>query len=105
MPGTVRRFPDTGRVPQIGWNAVRFARAAPGHRGRARRPATTTSSTRTTASPTIPPTLLGVTEYSVEFCSIVARDNIVATQFHAEKSGELGLALLRGFADLGRPPC
>ena len=32
VPGTVRRFPDTGRVPQIGWNAVRFTRAAPRHR-------------------------------------------------------------------------
>jgi imidazoleglycerol phosphate synthase glutamine amidotransferase subunit HisH len=29
---------------------------------------------------------------------VVARGNIVATQFHAEKSGSLGLALLRGFA-------
>jgi glutamine amidotransferase len=34
----------------------------------------------------------------VEFCSVVARDNVVATQFHAEKSGPLGLALLRAFA-------
>ena len=38
-----------------------------------------------------------------EFCSVVARDNVVATQFHAEKSGELGLALLRGFAAWDAP--
>ena len=29
VPGTVRRFPDTGRVPQIGWNQVRFTRPHP----------------------------------------------------------------------------
>ena len=41
---------------------------------------------------------LGVTEYGQPFCSIVARDNLVATQFHAEKSGPVGLALLERFA-------
>ena len=49
-------------------------------------------------APTEPDDVLGVTDYGAEFCSVVARDNIVATQFHAEKSGPLGLALLRGFA-------
>ena len=29
VPGQVRRFPDTGRVPQIGWNRVRFTREHP----------------------------------------------------------------------------
>jgi glutamine amidotransferase len=42
--------------------------------------------------------VLGETEYGEPFCSVVARDNIVATQFHTEKSGRLGLELLRGFA-------
>ena len=42
--------------------------------------------------------MLGVTEYGTSFCSVVARDNIVATQFHAEKSGPVGLGLLREFA-------
>ena len=37
VPGTVRRFPDTDRVPQIGWNQVRFTRPHPAHRRRARR--------------------------------------------------------------------
>ena len=47
---------------------------------------------------TDPDDVLGITDYGDEFCSVVARENIVATQFHAEKSGPLGLALLRGFA-------
>jgi glutamine amidotransferase len=48
--------------------------------------------------PDAPADALGTTDYTVEFCSVVARDNVVATQFHAEKSGPLGLALLRNFA-------
>jgi glutamine amidotransferase len=48
--------------------------------------------------PDEPADALGVTDYTVDFCSVVARDNIVATQFHAEKSGPLGLELLRAFA-------
>jgi len=38
------------------------------------------------------------TEYGIEFASVVAHDNVVATQFHAEKSGGLGLRLLAEFA-------
>ena len=49
--------------------------------------------------------VLGITDYTVEFCSVVARDNVVATQFHAEKSGALGLALPARLRGVGRPPC
>jgi glutamine amidotransferase len=44
------------------------------------------------------PYTLGVTEYAgVEFSSAVRRGNLIATQFHPEKSGRLGLALLKDF--------
>jgi len=97
VPGRVRRFPDDLRVPQIGWNEVRFAR---------RHPVVPPAHDRGHfyfvnsyyAVPDEPADVLGVTEYGHEFCSVVAHDNIVATQFHAEKSGPLGLALLRAFA-------
>ncbi len=90
-------LPDDRRVPQIGWNEVRFARDHP-----------LTASLPELGhyyfvnsyycSPADDADVLGVTDYGVEFCSVVARANIVATQFHAEKSGRLGLALLREFA-------
>ncbi len=97
IPGDVRRFDDDLRVPQIGWNSVRLRRDHPvtadfpdgGH-------AYFVNSYY--AAPADPDHVLGETEYGVEFCSIVARDNIVATQFHAEKSGELGLRLLHAFS-------
>ena len=54
-------------------------------------PPTATSSTRTTPFPRTPKTCSARRDYGVEFCSVVARENLIATQFHAEKSGELGL--------------
>ena len=97
VPGAVRRFPDDLRVPQIGWNEVRFVREHPvtvelppsGH---------FYFVNSYFCSPADDADVLGVTDYGFEFCSVIARRNVVATQFHAEKSGALGLALLRGFA-------
>lgn len=97
IPGTVRRFSDSLRVPQIGWNAVRITRTHPvldrfpdgGH---------CYFVNSYYADPGDPDAALGLTEYGVEFTSIVARDNVVATQFHAEKSGPLGLRILTNFA-------
>jgi glutamine amidotransferase len=42
---------------------------------------------------------LGHTEYGVTFPSVLARDNVVATQFHPEKSGDDGLRLYGNFVD------
>ena len=41
--------------------------------------------------------VLGTTDYGLEFCSVIAMDNLVATQFHPEKSGALGLRLYENF--------
>lgn len=97
IPGDVRRFPGDRRVPQMGWNEVQFARAHPvtrqlpdhGH---------FYFVNSYYCVPADPHDVLGATEYIDTFCSVVARDNMIATQFHAEKSGELGLSFLRGFA-------
>jgi glutamine amidotransferase len=42
-------------------------------------------------------------EYSSPFCAMIWRDNIVATQFHPEKSQTAGLQLLKNFAQGSRP--
>ena len=47
--------------------------------------------------PTDKDTIVAVTEYKSEFCSILAKDNLFATQFHLEKSGEKGLRILQAF--------
>lgn len=97
LPGRVRRFPEGRRVPQIGWNEVRFTRP---HPVVARLPEIGHYYFVNSyyADPAETADALGRTEYGVEFASVVARDNIVATQFHAEKSGALGLRLLADFA-------
>ncbi len=97
VPGTVRRFGDELRVPQIGWNEVRVVRDHPVTRGLPTG-AHCYFVNSYFASPSDPADVLGLTEYGPEFCSIVGRGNIVATQFHAEKSGPVGLALLEAFA-------
>lgn len=43
--------------------------------------------------------VLGTTDYGIEFCSVLAVDNLVATQFHPEKSGELGVRLYQNFLE------
>ncbi|MBM3671269.1 MAG: imidazole glycerol phosphate synthase subunit HisH [Actinobacteria bacterium] len=97
IPGQVKQFPLTARVPQIGWNSVQLRRDHPvtadfpdgGH---------CYFVNSYYAAPADTADVLGSTEYELDFCSIAAHDNIVATQFHAEKSGPLGLSLLRAFA-------
>ena len=91
IPGIVRRFPDAPgfKIPQIGWNDV------------------------STVDPYAPengefyyfvhsycadlsPFTAGTTEYAgVKFTSIVRRGRLLATQFHPEKSGKAGLALIK----------
>jgi glutamine amidotransferase len=104
LPGDVRRFPDSGRVPQIGWNAIRFRRPHPVVADLPETPYCYFVNSYY-AAPADPDHVLGTTEYGVEFCSVVAHRNIVATQFHAEKSGEIGLRLLRGFASWDGRSC
>jgi glutamine amidotransferase len=39
----------------------------------------------------------GTTDYGINFCSVLTRGNLVATQFHPEKSGEMGLKFYDNF--------
>lgn len=43
--------------------------------------------------------IAGATDYGIEFTSMVWKDNVLATQFHPEKSQKLGLKILKGFKD------
>jgi imidazole glycerol-phosphate synthase subunit HisH len=96
LPGNVRRFPDSARVPQIGWNEVRFGRDHPLRAGLPDAGHFYFVNSYY-ADPVDAADILGRTEYGPEFCSVVAHDNVVATQFHAEKSGALGLRVLANF--------
>jgi glutamine amidotransferase len=100
LPGMVRRFPAEGglKVPQIGWNSVSIVRPHPLLDGIP--DATYFYFVHSYyADPSEAATVIGSAEYGVDFAAIVARDNVVATQFHPEKSSDLGLRL---YANFGR---
>ena len=48
--------------------------------------------------------VVGESEYGERFVSMVERDNVMATQFHPEKSSMDGLRMLRNFAELAAVP-
>ncbi|MGB2758281.1 MAG: imidazole glycerol phosphate synthase subunit HisH [Acidimicrobiia bacterium] len=98
IPGTITRFPSTVRVPQIGWNLLSFARPHPLTIGLPADNTYTYFVNSYYAQPTNAEDLLATADYAGPFTAMVARNNIAATQFHAEKSGELGLTILKNFA-------
>ncbi len=97
FPGTVRRFADDARVPHMGWNQLK---------------------------PTAPATLLrgigldahlyfahsyyvpvmsataATCEYTVPYTAVLESGNIFGVQFHPEKSGPVGLRIVKNFLDL-----
>lgn len=90
------------RVPHIGWNAVRKARAG-AWRGTALETLTEPASMYFIHSfhvrPADPSVAIAETDYGMRtFCSAVAQGPIVACQFHPERSGAAGLEIYRRFA-------
>jgi imidazole glycerol-phosphate synthase subunit HisH len=102
VPGTVRRLPDGQKVPQIGWNQVHYSAATANHPLFADIPDGSDfyfvhSFYCDLGEPSL---VAGTTHYGVNFPSVLMRDSLIATQFHPEKSGRLGLQLLRNFVTL-----
>jgi len=107
LPGVVRRFPGAPglKVPQIGWNSVEFARMHPVFAGIPDR-AEFYFVNSYYPVPADQECIYGFTEYGVRFASVVARRGLVATQFHLEKSGQVGLRMLDNFCRWdGRMAC
>jgi len=100
LSGKVKRFTPANfmdKVPQIGWNAVSIRR---------KHPVLKWIEDNSEfyfvhsyyAVPKIKEEIIGETDYAgVKFAAIVGRNNLIATQFHPEKSGMLGLKLLDNF--------
>lgn len=95
-PGRVRRLPDGLKVPHMGWNTVRFQRQHPLWDG-IPQDSHFYFVHSYYADPVERGDVAGLTEYGVPFCSVYARDTVVATQFHPEKSGENGLRIYANF--------
>lgn len=105
LPGKVVRFQLDGKlqadgsrfkVPQMGWNRVRQTRAHPLWEG-VEDGAYFYFVHSYYAAPDNPADTIGEADYGGMYTCAVARDNLVATQFHPEKSAAAGLRLYRNF--------
>ena len=101
IPGVVQKFlplPGALKVPHMGWNSFDKVGDSPLLRGLA-----CPAYAYFVHSYYVPLTAEvdsgAVTEYGVPFWSVVSLGNIHATQFHPEKSGEVGIAVLRRFKE------
>ncbi len=94
LPGGSRRLPDDVKVPHIGWNEVTWQRPHPYVEGI---PDGTRFYFVHSYAPDANDDSVGVTEHGRRFAAAAARDNVFATQFHPEKSGESGLAIYANF--------
>ena len=95
MEGVV---PADYKIPHIGWNALIFKQESPLfqyiHDG------DYVYFVHSYCARNCEDSLLATTEYGPELTAAVAKGNIYGCQFHPEKSGAVGLNILRGFADL-----
>jgi imidazole glycerol-phosphate synthase subunit HisH len=96
IPGRVKRFPAGLKIPHMGWNQVAQV---------VKHPVFNNIADNTNfyfvhsyyVDPVDKSVIAGITEYGNRFCSMIIKDNLFATQFHPEKSGEPGLTLYANF--------
>jgi imidazole glycerol-phosphate synthase subunit HisH len=94
LPGKVQRLAGDVKVPHMGWNAIELVGAHPYLAG-------IDDGTRFyfvhSYAPPVDAATIATTTHGAPFAAAVARDNVFATQFHPEKSGEAGLHVYERF--------
>ena len=96
IPGKVKRLPQELKIPHIGWNQVKQRFSHPVFEGIPDE-ANFYFVHSFYAEPEDMSVVAGTTNYGVSMCSMVIKDNLVATQFHPEKSGDDGLKMYANF--------
>jgi len=96
IPGRVKKLPDGLKVPHMGWNQVRQLVSHPLFEG-IPDGADFYFVHSYYGEPEDNSLVVGETDYGITMGSVIARDNLVATQFHPEKSGEHGLKMYDNF--------
>ncbi len=106
IPGRVVRFPEGMEekgerlpVPHMGWNQISFRNHSPLFAG-------IDEGTNVYfvhsyfVKPDDASVIATTTNYGIDFCSSIWKDNVIATQFHPEKSQEKGLEMLKNFGEM-----
>lgn len=101
LPGKIKKFPPGLKVPHMGWNTLEIKKP---------QPLLTNIPAQSYVyfvhsyyvSDYAPETVATLTNYGVEFPSMVCFNNIVGMQFHPEKSSRIGLQILNNFGELVR---
>jgi|HigsolmetaAR202D_1030399.scaffolds.fasta_scaffold00005_23 imidazole glycerol phosphate synthase, glutamine amidotransferase subunit len=98
IPGTVRMLPPGQKVPQIGWNQVRYSPEFANHALFKGIPDQSDFYFVHSFYCDVPDKVVaGRTTYGVDFPSVIIQNRLAAVQFHPEKSGRWGLKLLENF--------
>jgi len=96
FPGVVRRFPKDARVPHMGWNLIeRRAAKSPLLAGLPERPFVYFANSYFAP---VQEETVAQCDYHGAFAAALQRGNVWGVQFHPEKSGALGLQVMRNFA-------
>ena len=97
--GTVKKLPNNLKTPHMGWNMVNFQK-----RNESLFELPTNDYFYFVHSYYVVPAesslICGTTEYGLEFCSAVTYKNVLAVQFHPERSGEVGLQIYKNFVSI-----
>ncbi len=96
-PGEVRRFPADARVPHMGWNDLEFRRESKLGRGLNARPFVYFAH-----SYYVPENdrAAALCTYGEPYTAVLESDNVFGVQFHPEKSGAVGLAMVKNFLEI-----
>jgi imidazole glycerol phosphate synthase glutamine amidotransferase subunit len=97
IDGTVRRFPETARVPQMGWNQLDPCRPARLLAGM--QPTPYVYFAHSYYVPVTAATAATCT-YTLAYTALLEKDNVFGVQFHPEKSGPVGLQIMKNFVEL-----
>jgi glutamine amidotransferase len=96
ISGEVKRLPQGLKIPHIGWNQVKQRFTHPVFEGIPDE-ANFYFVHSFYAEPEDVSVVAGTTSYGVSMCSMIIKDNLIATQFHPEKSGAHGLKMYANF--------
>lgn len=99
IKGKVKKFTILLKVPQIGWNTVQVKKDKKLFKDIPRNSYFYFVNSYF-CSPADKKIITGRTDYGIEFCCAIKKENVYGVQFHPEKSGDNGLLLLKNFTKI-----